>query len=360
MIEFIKNSLVNAGNEAAKIFVTGDITEATVTELTKDIELCKNSGVKTITFCINSPGGSVSDGMALYDIVCTLNDVETIAEIQGLCASAATYLPLACDKIVMHNNSDFMIHEPQGGFYGTVQQAEADLEYFNTLRERIIALYCSRTNKTPEEIEVLLGEAKFLNAKTCKELGFIDEIIGEDEEPEQTEEEQPEQTEEKPAEDANGPENKEEQVDEGSDEDENKCKKPNNLFSFENIIALLKKNNISMIKAEDDEFAKQEEVVNSLTEKVKNLELQLDAKQKSYDEMVNRLEDTKKDFDKKLQMAVADKIASFGYDNSAIPAPEKCKKMTDVEFQNALKEIYTTKGYKAAEEFTKMREIGEV
>ena len=80
MIEF-NNQVIASGEEAAKIFVTGDITEETVVELTKDLELCKNSGVKKITFCVNSPGGSVSDGMALYDLVVSLADIETEAEI---------------------------------------------------------------------------------------------------------------------------------------------------------------------------------------------------------------------------------------------------------------------------------------
>lgn len=358
MIEFIKNQAINIGDESAKIFVTGDVTEETVVELNKDIELCKTSGIKQITFCINSPGGSVSDGMALYDLVVALSDIETVAEIQGLCASAATYLPLACDVIKIHKNADMMLHEPEGGFYGTLKQAEADVEYFSTLRDRIIALYASRTGKSPADIEVILEEARFLNAKECLDLKLVDEIIGEDEEePEQSEETEPAEQEEEPKDEGSA-------TDEGSSEEtnevEDKVEKPSNFFSFENIVSFLKKNNISMIKASDDEFAQQEEIVNSLTNKVKDLEIALEAKEKSYNEIVNRLEDTKKDFDKKLQVAVADKISSFGYESSSIPAPEKAKNLSDKEFQNMLKDVYVTKGYQAAMNIVKMRENGEI
>ncbi len=342
MIEFINNQAI-AGNESAKVFITGEICEETVTELQKDIEICKNAGVKAITFCINSPGGSVSDGIACYDIVSALNDIETTAEILGICASAATYLPMACDRITMHANSDFMIHECSGGFFGTLKTATADLAYFATLCERVVAIYCARTGLTVDEVNDLMEKAEFMNAKRCKELLFIDEIIIDGEE-EKKEERKPEEHPENPK-----PE------EEKMPDDETQ----HNFFSLKNLIGILKANNISFVKAENDEFASQVEINNALTEKVKNLESQLEAKQKSYDEIVNRLEEQKKDIDKQIQNAVANKIASMGY-RDELPMPEKSKKMTDGEFRNALIEVYRSQGYEAAAKFTKSREDGEI
>lgn len=340
MIEFINNQAV-AGREGAKIFITGDVNEEMVRELQKDLEVCKNAGVKSITFCINSPGGSVSDGMAMYDIVSALNDIETTAEIQGLCASAATYLPMACDCIVIHANSDMMLHQAEGGFYGTLKTASADLAYFESLCERMVAIYCARTGLTPDEINEILDKAEFLNAKRCKELNLVDEIIGEAMEGEKPEGEKQE------------PEG-EEKTGEGENEE-----KPSNFFSLKNLIGILKANNISFVKAENDEYASEAEVNNALAEKVKNLESRLEAKQKSYDEIVNRLVEQKKDIDKQIQNAVANKIASMGY-RDELPMPEKSKKMTDGEFRNALIEVYRNQGYEAAAKFTKSREDGEI
>lgn len=350
MIKF-QNQLISSDEESAKIFVTGDITEETVVELTKDLELCKNSGVKKIVFCINSPGGSVSDGMALYDLVVSLNSIETEAEIQGLCASAATYLPLACDTIKIHKNSDMMLHEPEGGFWGTLDTATADLEYFSTLRDRIIALYCSRTGLSVSEIEDILKAAQFLNAKRCKELNLVDEIIGELE-PETKEEESDEGSSDEPSDEGSSDEVK----DEGSEEaPETTDEAPTNkvVFSLKNLVNILKLNNISFLKASDDEFAAEVDVINTLTEKVKDLENKLDAKEKSYNEIVNRLEDTTKEIEKRVQMEVANKVAQFGFSPDKLPAPVKNKKVTmsQDEFRNKLKEIYATQGYKAAEDF---------
>lgn len=337
----IHNSMISAGEDSAVIFITGDIDENMLEQVQKDVEICKNAGIKNITFRVNSPGGSVSDGMGLYDLVSSLSDINTTAEIQGLAASAATYVVLACDHIMMHANSDFMIHEPEGGVAGTLEQVKKNTEYFATLRDRIIAIYCSKTGKSPAEIEKMLKDAKFLTAKQTLDAGFIDEIIGEVME------------EEKPEEEKQEPEEEEKTEEEEADE------KPSNFFSLKNLIGILKANNISFVKAENDEFASQVEINNALTEKVKNLESQLEAKQKSYDEIVNRLEEQKKDIDKQIQNAVANKIASMGY-RDELPMPEKSKKMTDGEFRNALIEVYRNQGYEAAAKFTKSREDGEI
>lgn len=348
MIE-IKNEVIGAGGDSAKIFVSGDICTESVNELNRDIEICKNAGIKSITFIINSPGGSVSDGLAMYDIVASLTDIETIAEIQGICASAATYLPVACDKILINANSDILCHEPEAGFYGTLKNATNDLEQFATLRDRIIALYCSRTGLTPAEVEDLLAEAKFLDAKRCKELNLVDEIIGE------TPESEPEKEEEKPeTEPETEPETPEAEPEKEDD-------KPHNgiVFSLKNLLGLLKENNISFIQAANDEFRDQTEVVNSLTSQVKDLQDKLEAKDKSYVELQNRIESDKQDFEQRVALEVANRIAAMGY-RDELPTPEKAKQMTDAEFTNALREIYRRDGYDAAARFTEARERGEV
>lgn len=338
----IKNEVIGSGNDTAKVFVTGDICSDSVVELTKDIEMCKNLGIKEITFVINSPGGSVSDGMAMYDIVSGLTgEITTIAEIQGICASAATYLPLACDKIRIHANSDMMLHEPEGGFYGTLITATADIEYFATLRTRIIALYAARTGLTPAQIEDILGAAKFLNAKRCKELNLVDEIIGET--PESEEEKKEDETEEQ----------REEEHETHEEE------RGGIVMTLKNLLSLLKQNNISFVQSVNDEYADQTEVVNTLNGKVKDLEAQLEAKEKSYNEMMNRIELDKQDFEQRVAVEVANRIAAMGY-RDELPTPETGKVMTDAEFTNALRQIYHKEGYAAANKFAEARERGEI
>lgn len=363
MIEFVNNRAVYAGEDSAKVFITGDVDETMVLELNEDIELCKGAGIKNITFIINSPGGCVSDGMALYDLINSLTSIETVAEIQGICASAATYAALACDYITIQPNANMMIHEPTGGIAGNLNELEADLEYFVDLRNRIIAIYASRMGVDATEVERIMGEAKFLDAKTCKSLNLVDKILGTEETPEVMRDEN-----NADAADYGEDEGSTEAVDEGSTEEteeteetEDECKKKNHsIFSLKNFVDFLKKNKISVIKAEDDEFAPQNDVVESLKNELSTLKTELEAKQKSYDEMVNRLEEVKQDVDKRIQLEVCNRLSAMGATPTELPQPARTARMDNSEFKAKLREIYTTQGYEAAQNFVSQRENGEV
>lgn len=336
MIEFVKNMAVATGEQTATIFVTGEIDEDTVITVATDLETCKVENVTEITFQINSPGGSVKDGMALYDAVTALSGIRTKAFVTGVCASAATYLALACDTVVMAANADFMVHECFGGLAGDLKALETGLEYFKNLRSRVIAIYCAKTGKTPEEIETVMDEAKFLNAKTAVSLGFVDFIEGDEKENEKEEMPEPEEkrTEDKPlVEDA--------------------CKKnnPKNFWSMEAIKNFLKDNNISLIKVEEQDTATQEDIVNSLTAKVKDLEGKLEAVNKSYNELKQVKFASDEEIKNKISIEVANRIASMGYASDSLPAPAKNKALTQEEFRNELKNIYTNQGLVAAEQF---------
>lgn len=371
MIEFVNNRAVYAGEDSAKVFITGDVDETMVLELNEDIELCKGAGIKNITFIINSPGGCVSDGMALYDLINSLTSIETVAEIQGICASAATYAALACDYITIQPNANMMIHEPTGGIAGNLNELEADLEYFVDLRNRIIAIYASRMGVDATEVERIMGEAKFLDAKTCKSLNLVDKILGTEETPEVMRDENNADAADY-GEDEGGTEavdeGSTEEVDEGSSEEteeteetEDECKKKNHsIFSLKNFVDYLKKNKISVIKAEDDEFAPQNDVVESLKNELSTLKTELEAKQKSYDEMVNRLEEVKQDVDKRIQLEVCNRLSAMGATPTELPQPARTARMDNSEFKAKLREIYTTQGYEAAQNFVSQRENGEV
>lgn len=326
---------VATGDKTATIFVTGEIDEDTVLEMVTDLEACKSEGVSEITIQINSPGGSVKDGMALYDAVTALTNIRTKAFITGVCASAATYLALACDTVTIAVNADFMIHECFGGIAGDLKTLETGLDYFKNLRSRVIAIYCAKTGKTPEEIEVIMGEAKFLDAKKAMELGFVDYIEGEEQEKEH--EEMPEPNEERT---------------ENEPLMEDACeKKVKNFWSMESIKNFLKQNNISMIKVEEQDVATNEDIVNSLTYQVKELETQLEAMNKSYNELKQAKLASDAEVNERISVEVANRIASLGYATNELPAPTKNKVMTQEEFRSELKNIYTNKGLVAAQEF---------
>lgn len=361
MIEFVNNRAVYAGDDAAKVFITGDVDEYMVLELIEDIELCKGAGIKRITFVINSPGGCVSDGMALYDTISSLSEIETVAEIQGICASAATYAAMACDRITIAPSASMMIHEPTGGIAGNLTELQADMEYFIDLRNRIIAIYAARMAVEPAEVERIMGEAKFLDAQKCKDLHLVDEILGETDEEKQEEkqeEQQEEQQEEEKPEQEKTDDGTSDDVDDGTSDDDKT--ENHNIFSIKNFIKYLKKNKISVIKAEDDEFAAQNDVIASLKNELTALKNELEAKNKSYEGMVNQLAENKRDIDKKIQLEVCNRIASMGLTQNDLPQPSARNNiMDDGEFKQKLREVYLTQGYQAAQNLVEKRENGE-
>lgn len=181
-MEELKNmatTMPELDNNVAEILISDEIDNETVTELKAQINVAKSEGKSKIIFVINSIGGSVLDGLALYDIISALSDIETEGRACGVCASAATYALLACDKVTATPNSYLLIHRVAGGIYGeNLEEIAQSVKLLEEAEQRVIAIYAAKTNKTPEEIFDLMNAAEYLNAAKALELGLLDEITG--------------------------------------------------------------------------------------------------------------------------------------------------------------------------------------
>lgn len=134
---------------------------------------------KDILFYINSPGGKVSDGMAIYDTMQMINcDVETICI--GRCASMAAVLLSGGTKGKRYitPNSEVMIHEVSSFNMGKVGELKIDYEHTNTLNERIIKLLAENTGKSIEQIrqDIQLKD-KWFDAEEGLKYGIVDKIL---------------------------------------------------------------------------------------------------------------------------------------------------------------------------------------
>lgn len=79
----------------------------------------------------------------------------------------------------MTRNSSYMTHEPQAGLYGSVDEIRRDLEYFDSLRARVIAIYGARTGMTAEQVEnTLIRTTAYLTAQEALNLGLVDIVDG--------------------------------------------------------------------------------------------------------------------------------------------------------------------------------------
>ena len=133
---------------------------------------------KEIQFYINSPGGSITDGMAIYDTMQYIKcDVSTICI--GMCASMAAFLlnAGARGKRLALPNSEIMIHQPSAGTQGQVTDMAIHLKRFEIIKQRMNRIMAENTGKTLEEITAACERDNFMQAEEAKEFGLIDKVI---------------------------------------------------------------------------------------------------------------------------------------------------------------------------------------
>ena len=133
---------------------------------------------KDIQFYINSPGGSVSAGLAIYDTMQYIKpDVSTICI--GMAASMGAFLLSsgAKGKRIALPNSEIMIHQPSGGSRGQATDIQIQAEQILKIKQRLNAILAANTGKTVEEIERDCERDHFMTAEEAKEYGIIDQVI---------------------------------------------------------------------------------------------------------------------------------------------------------------------------------------
>ncbi|GAA5344877.1 ATP-dependent Clp endopeptidase proteolytic subunit ClpP [Planifilum fimeticola] len=133
---------------------------------------------KDINLYINSPGGSVTAGMAIYDTIQHIKpDVSTICV--GLAASMGAFLLAAGakGKRFALPNSEVMIHQPLGGVRGQASDIKIHADWILRTRQKINEILAERTGQPLEKIERDTDRDHFMDANEAKEYGLIDEVI---------------------------------------------------------------------------------------------------------------------------------------------------------------------------------------
>ena len=135
-------------------------------------------GKKDINLYVNSPGGSVTAGLAIYDTMQFLTcDVTTYC--LGMAASMAAVLLCAGTKGKRFAlpNSDIMIHQVSGGAQGQASDVERTVEYMFKLKKRLIKIIAGHTGQPEEKVRIDSDRDYFLSAAEAKDYGLVDEVI---------------------------------------------------------------------------------------------------------------------------------------------------------------------------------------
>ena len=155
--------------------ITNDVANSVVAQL---LFLAANDSEKDISLYINSPGGSVTAGMAIYD---TMNFIKpnVLTICVGMAASMGAFLLAAGEKGKRYAlpNSEIMIHQPLGGAQGQATEIQIAAEHILKIRDRMNTILSEKTGKPLEQIKLDTERDKYMFAAEAKEYGLIDEIL---------------------------------------------------------------------------------------------------------------------------------------------------------------------------------------
>ena len=160
------------------IIINGEINNELANSVVAQLLFLDSLNNEDISIYINSPGGSVTDGMAIYDTMNFINsDVSTIG--MGLCASMGAFLLSSGTKGKRYAlpNCEVMIHQPLGGVQGQATEIKIAAEHILKTKDKLNKILSSNTNKSLDIIEKDTDRDNFMNASEALTYGIIDKII---------------------------------------------------------------------------------------------------------------------------------------------------------------------------------------
>ena len=153
-------------------------TDSANTLIAQLLYLDSDDSTKDINLYINSPGGSVTAGLAIYDtmqfMTCAVNTY-----CIGMAASMGAVLLAAGTKGKRYAlpNSDIMIHQVSGGAQGTASDVERTVEFMYKLKKRLIHILAKHTGKTDEQVKADSDRDYYMSAEEAKAYGLVDEVV---------------------------------------------------------------------------------------------------------------------------------------------------------------------------------------
>ena len=161
------------------VFLSEEVNETTASLIVAQmLYLEAQDPDKDIYFYINSPGGSISAGMAIYDTMQYIKcDVSTICI--GMAASMGAFLLSSGTRGKRYAlpNAEIMIHQPSAGTQGKVTDMEIDLEHFLAIKKRVNQILAANTGKTPEQIREDCERDRWMTPDEASAYGIIDKVI---------------------------------------------------------------------------------------------------------------------------------------------------------------------------------------
>ncbi len=161
------------------IFLVGPVNDAVSSLVSAQLLFLESENPKKdISFYINSPGGIVTSGLAIYDTMQYIRpDVATVCIGQAASMGSLLLTAGAKGKRFSLPNSKIMIHQPSGGFQGQATDIEIHAKDILATRSRLNDIYVKHTGRPINEIESAMERDKFMTPDDAKSFGLIDEVV---------------------------------------------------------------------------------------------------------------------------------------------------------------------------------------
>ena len=161
------------------IFLNGPIDDGIASLVCSQLLFLESENpTKDISMYINSPGGIVTSGLAIYDTMEYIRpDVSTVCMGQAASMGSLLLTAGAADKRFSLPNARIMTHQPSGGFQGQATDIEIHAKEILDLRQRLNGIYEKHSGKTIKQIEKIMDRDTFMTAEDAKNFGLIDQVV---------------------------------------------------------------------------------------------------------------------------------------------------------------------------------------
>lgn len=171
-------SIKNLSDTAAEISIFDEIGYFGISaaDFIKDIQAVRAT---EINLRINSPGGDVFDGIAIYNAI-RRHPANVTAYVEGLAASAASFIAMAADRVVMQPHSQLMIHEASGLVIGAASDMRQMADLLDKSSDNIASIYAERAGGTVEDWRARMKSETWMSDQEAVDLGLADAIDGQE------------------------------------------------------------------------------------------------------------------------------------------------------------------------------------
>jgi ATP-dependent Clp protease protease subunit len=163
------------------VFLTGPIDDNVASVVTAQLLVLEaENPEKDISFYINSPGGVVTSGLAIYDTMQYIRpDVSTLCIGQAASAGSLLLMAGAAGKRYCLPHARIMIHQPSGGFRGQATDIEIHAREILSIRERLNEIYARHTGQDLAIVEANMERDTFMSAEQARDFGLVDQVVSE-------------------------------------------------------------------------------------------------------------------------------------------------------------------------------------